>query len=346
MSLSPSPLPSLVSPPPSLFLSQSVASTTHINGVASNERDEESYEDDEDEEEEEEEDEEEEGLDTRGSSRPLSESDLHALEMLEPGSSSHDDSIDSSDQLDAAVSLSVLSVGISAVRERSNRALQQRHHAVGMPTIASSSSSSATSSSTTGSGGGSSILVIMSPSSSMSAQPPPPPPRSSVSSSSLQQGQGTRGATVRLSSSSGRLLSGGDLIPVHSSTVGRQGEEEEEEEEEGQSGTDPVVEISFDLDSSTESAGSRVEPVGGGGGGGEGVDQTQEVTSSTVSVIMTASGGAAGARTSDGSNRGGHDEVVSSSSNGSASVVTPAGTRREDTESNNDRTTGRHIKCL
>ena len=61
-----------------------------------------------------------------GRSRPISESDLQALEMLDPESSSHDDSISSTDQLEAAVSLSVLSVGISAVRERSQREQQQQ----------------------------------------------------------------------------------------------------------------------------------------------------------------------------------------------------------------------------
>ena len=61
-----------------------------------------------------------------GRSRPITESDLQALEMLDPESSSHDDSISSTDQLEAAVSLSVLSVGISAIRERSQREQQQQ----------------------------------------------------------------------------------------------------------------------------------------------------------------------------------------------------------------------------
>ncbi|XP_019864282.1 PREDICTED: WD repeat-containing protein 26-like isoform X1 [Amphimedon queenslandica] len=314
---------------------ESNASSVHVNGVSSIERDEESYEEEEEEEEEEEdEDEDEEGMDMRGSSRPLSESDLHALEMLEPESSSHDDSIDSNDQLEAAVSLSVLSVGISAVRERSNRALQQRHQ---MEAVQSSVSSSITSTSssltatTSGGGGGSgSILVIMSPS---PAQPPSPPPRSSGSSSSMHNLR----ESVRLSSSSGRLLSSGDLVPIQGSGGGRQLVEEEEEEGH-QSGTDQPVEVSFDLDSSTESAGSRVET-----GRGEPSVQTQEVTSSTVSVITS---GPAASRTSDGSSPqleggGEHGEVVvtSSSSNGSNSAPTTEA-RQEETETNNDRTGG------
>ena len=50
----------------------------------------------------------------------MSESDLQSLEMLEPESSSHDDSLNSVEQLNAAVSLSVPSVGLSAVREQAN----------------------------------------------------------------------------------------------------------------------------------------------------------------------------------------------------------------------------------
>ena len=316
------------------FLLQSNASSVHVNGVSSNERDEESYGEEEEEEEEEDEDEDEEGMDMRGSSRPLSESDLHALEMLEPESSSHDDSIDSSDQLEAAVSLSVLSVGISAVRERSNRALQQRHQMEAVQSNVSSmpSTSSSLTATTSGGGGSGSILVIMSPSSS---QPPPPPPRSSASSSSMHNLR----ESVRLSSSSGRFLSSGDLVPVQSSGDGRQVGEEEDEEH--QSGTDQAVEVSFDLDSSTESAGSRMEA--GRGGGGEPLVQTQEVTSSTVSVIMSGPG----SRTSDGSSSqteggGEHDEVVvSSSSNGSNSATTSTTEARQDESgTNNDRTGG------
>ena len=315
------------------FPLQSNASSVHVNGVSSNERDEESYGEEEEEEEEEDEDEDEEGMDMRGSSRPLSESDLHALEMLEPGSSSHDDSIDSSDQLEAAVSLSVLSVGISAVRERSNRALQQRHQMEAAQSNISSmpSTSSSLTATTSGGGGSGSILVIMSPS---SAQPPPPPPRSSASSSSMHNLR----ESVRLSSSSGRFLSSGDLVPVQSSGDGRQVGEEEDEEH--QSGTDQAVEVSFDLDSSTESAGSRMEA---GRGGGEPLVQTQEVTSSTVSVIMSGPG----SRTSDGSSSqteggGEHDEVVvSSSSNGSNSATTSTTEARQDESgTNNDRTGG------
>ena len=70
-------------------------------------------------------------VDTReGESRYMSESDLQSLEMLEPESSSHDDSLDSVEQLDAAVSLSVLSVGLSAVREQSQRRLVESSSSV------------------------------------------------------------------------------------------------------------------------------------------------------------------------------------------------------------------------
>ena len=70
-------------------------------------------------------------VDTReGESRYMSESDLQSLEMLEPESSSHDDSLDSIEQLDAAVSLSVLSVGLSAVREQSQRRLVESSSSV------------------------------------------------------------------------------------------------------------------------------------------------------------------------------------------------------------------------
>lgn len=55
------------------------------------------------------------------SSRPILEADLQALEMLDPESSSRDESIGSAEQLEAAVSLSALSVGLAAVREHSQQ---------------------------------------------------------------------------------------------------------------------------------------------------------------------------------------------------------------------------------
>lgn len=92
------------------------------NGVLEDkhETEEDEDEDFEDEDEEEEENEEEEGMDIQ-SSRPILEADLQALEMLDPESSSRDESIGSAEQLEAAVSLSALSVGLAAVREHSQQ---------------------------------------------------------------------------------------------------------------------------------------------------------------------------------------------------------------------------------
>ena len=87
------------------------------NGITEDTRDDEEKEDDDDEEEEDEDDDDEdEGMETQGSyerlSRPISESDLQALEMLDPDSSSQEENSGSVDRLEAAVSLSALSVGL------------------------------------------------------------------------------------------------------------------------------------------------------------------------------------------------------------------------------------------
>jgi hypothetical protein len=90
-----------------------------------------SEDDDNDEDDDDDEDDDEEGEEREGGVRFISESDLHSLEMLE--SSSRDEEDSSVEQLEAAVSLSVLSVGLTAMRGESQRRLEA--HAMSGPIL-------------------------------------------------------------------------------------------------------------------------------------------------------------------------------------------------------------------